>query len=325
MKSACCIGLFTAIANFACAQALAPELAPIAAKYKSDLAALEAQRTAALAQAQAPYLAALGTAERMATTAGNVAGVSAIASERTALGSGLMSPSPPTGLPKELQIPRKTYLDASARIRALEAPRRQALDAAYLRALSNLVVKGAENPELAKQLEAEKQKLLASAPGAGGSKPSAKSAVVNGTFDIASADGHPGGWTNVEGFKVVRDGTNNVLHASAKEPGYVAITQDLLLPPRARSVTLSGRVRGKFLARDPNQGHFGANIAAVFIDSQDQTTKNWLMLDGGTDAKWKRLSVNQAIPSGMKVLQVVLVLKYVSGEFDFDDIEVEFR
>ena len=187
-----------------------------------------------------------------------------------------------------MQIPRKAYLDASARIRAVNAPRRQALDAAFLRALTNLSAKGAANPELAKQLEAERQKLLASAPGTGGSKPSAKSAVINGTFDVADAAGRPGGWAISEGFKVVRDGTNNVLHASAKEPGYVAITQDILLPPRAKNVTLSGRVRGKFVARDPNQSHFGAFVAAVYLDAQEQTTKNWLMLDGGTDAKWKK-------------------------------------
>ena len=36
-------------------------------------------------------------------------------------------------------------------------------------------------------------------------------------------------------------------------------------------------------------------------------------------------SVASVFVSRMKVLQVALTLKNVSGEFDFDDIEVEFR
>ncbi len=319
--------LFTvAVPAFADGQTLAPELAPLATKYKADVAALEAQRSAAIAKAQSSYATALGAAERSATTAGNVAAVAAITTERTAISSGLMAPGFPAGLPKELQTPRKAYLDALARIKTAEAPRRQALDAGYLRALTNLSAAASKNPELSKQVEAEKQKLLASAPGGGsGSKPSAKSAVINGTFDLVDAEGRPSGWRIAEGFKVVRDGTNSVLHAGAKAPGYVAVTQDILLPPRARNVTLSGRVRGKLTSRAPDQGHFGANIAAVYLNKQDESTSNWLMLDGGTDADWKTLSTTQKIPDDMKTLQVVLVLKYVSGEFDFDDIEVEFR
>jgi hypothetical protein len=50
-----------------------------------------------------------------------------------------------------------------------------------------------------------------------------------------------------------------------------------------------------------------------------------MMLDGGSDKDWKNLTMTQRIPDGMKALRVGLNLKSVSGEFDFDDIEVEFR
>jgi hypothetical protein len=125
----------------------------------------------------------------------------------------------------------------------------------------------------------------------------------------------------------VRDGTNSVLHASAKVPGYVVTTQDILLPPRARSVTLSGRVRGKVVLREPakSQGSPGVFVAAQFLDKSDSPTSNWIMNDGGSDMQWKTVSSVTKIPDDMKVLQVALVLKYVTGEFDFDDIEVEFR
>lgn len=92
MNTAPCTLLLAAIAGCALAQTLSPELAPIAAKYKADIAALDAQQAAALTQAQNPYVAALGSAERIAITAGNVAGVSAITTERAALSSGLIAP-----------------------------------------------------------------------------------------------------------------------------------------------------------------------------------------------------------------------------------------
>jgi hypothetical protein len=49
------------------------------------------------------------------------------------------------------------------------------------------------------------------------------------------------------------------------------------------------------------------------------------MLDAGGDSKWKTVTSTTKIPPGMKSLRVSLVLKNVSGEFDYDDIEVEFR
>jgi hypothetical protein len=327
MKTSASLLLLIALATSLCAQTLAPELAPLATKYKADLAALDAQRVNAIGQAQAAYVAAMATAEKNATKAGNVAALSAITAERGAVTGDLMSPGMPPGLPKELQNPRKAYLDAVARIRAAETPRRQALDGAYLRALTGLGAKAPKESELAKQVEGEKQKLIASAPSTNPSKASSKNVVVNGTFDIVGAAGQPGGWTMAEGYKVQRDGNNYVMHATCKVPAYLSVNQDILIPARARSVTLTGRVRGKILARDPakSQGPPGVFLAAQYLDKNDAPTTNWMMLDGGNDMAWKIVTMTQKIPEDMKVLQVALVLKYVSGEFDFDDIEVEFR
>src|SRR5260221_8051922 len=99
MKTALPTLLFAFVAG-ACAQTFAPELAPLAEKYKADVAALEAQRAVAISQPEKAYTTALAAAEKIATTAGNVTGAAAITSERTSLGSGLMAPDFPAGLPK---------------------------------------------------------------------------------------------------------------------------------------------------------------------------------------------------------------------------------
>jgi hypothetical protein len=326
MKPILCILLFAALAHAACAQALAPELAPLAAKYQADLAALEAQRTNALTQAQNPYTAALATAEKSATAAGNVTAIAVINAERAALTRGLTTPGFPPGMPKELQNPRKTYLDAVARIRAAEAPRRQTLDSAYLRALTGLSAKAPKESALAKQIEAEKQKLIANAPPTV-SKQIGKSMVVNGTFDVTGSNGLPAGWaTNSDDcFKVSRDGTNCVLHASLKTVGYAAIKQEIPLPPKARTLTLSGRVRGKAGARKPGEVDFGGKILGNYLDANDLPTKDWVWFQAEPNEQWKTYSQTQKIPEGVKTFLVILEMKFAAGEFDFDDIVVEFR
>jgi hypothetical protein len=327
MKAVLCILWLAAISGPLGAQALAPELATIAMKYKADISALEGQRATAMAQALKPYETALATAEKSATAAGNVAAVGVIGAERVAITKGLMTPGFPPGLPKELQNPRRTYLDAVARIRTAEAPKRQALDGAYLRALTALGAKAAKESELAKQIDAEKQKLIASAPPAP-SKQVGKNMVINGTFDAKDSTGGPAGWFANEGdntFKLARDGTNSVLRANAAAPGYAAIWQDIILPPRARSVTLSGRVRGTPKMRKPGEADFGAKIVGQFLDQQEVGTQNFLWFPAEINPNWKTLTLTQRIPEGMKALRVTIEYKFVTGDYDVDDIEVEFR
>lgn len=327
MKAILCCMLLAGIAGRACAQALAPELAPLAAKYKADIAALEGQRIAALAQAQKPYVAALATAEKAATAAGNVAAVGVINADRAALTKELMPPGFPPGMPRELQSPRRTYLDAVARVRTAEAPKRQALDGAYLRALTTLAARAPKESELAKQVDAEKQKLIDNAPAAP-SKQVGKNVVINGTFDAKDSTGRLPGWNTNEGddtFKIARDGTNNVLRASAATPGYATIWQDIVLPARARNVTLSGRVRGTPKVRKPGETDFGAKIVGNFLDQQEAATQNWIWFPPEINADWKTLTQTQKIPEGMKVLRVFVEYKAVTGEYDVDDIGVEFR
>jgi hypothetical protein len=327
------------IVGFACAsaQTVAPELAQLMVKYKADLGALDTQRQATLKEAQLSYAGTLAAAEKTATATRNAAALAAIATERAALDSGLMAPVFPAGLPRELQMPRKTYLDTSTRIRAAEAPRRQAIDTDYLRALTNLQAKAENNSELLKQVAVEKQKLMANAPpiaaeaiGSSGSiKQNNRNAVINGTFDLTEAGDRPSGW-NLKGnaeeaCKVVRDGSNNTLRISTGTIVYTEVAQEIPVPPKAKSVILSGRVRGKWENRDTTHDDWGANIYAVNVDTDGKPIGDWIGLVGGRDVGWKSLSQTGRIPTGSKTLRVQCVLKFISGAFQFDDIVVEFR
>lgn len=317
------------------AQDLAPELAPVAAKYKADIAALEALKAATFARMQQPYIAALDAAEKTATSAGSLEAVAGITKERAALKSGLMAPAFPGDLPKTLQPARKNYVDSIVRIPADEAQRRRAIDADYLRALGSLQTKAISNPELAKQIAAEKDKLLANvasgtAAAAGAPKASGRNAVVNGNFDAADAAGTPSGWKvpSEDGvtFKVGSDGTNHVLRVTVTGAlRNIKLSQEVEVPPRAKTFTVRVRIRGKATGHDPSDDNWGANVGARFTGADGTLTGPWTILVGGKDAGWKTLTKGGPVVAGAKTMKVEVGAQFVAGTFDFDDVEVEFR
>ncbi len=327
-----CIGLISVID--ARAQTLAPELAPTEAKYRADVAALATQTAAALSQAQQTYARALGDAEKTATAAGALPAVAAIAREQAAVKDALLAPNFPADLPKSLQAPRKTFLENAARGRASEATRRRALDADYLRALATLASRAPADSPLAQQIAAEKAKLLATTAPTGAPPPAAakgkgKNALSNGDFDQADAESRPLGWKlpdrSEATFKVVREGSNAVLHAEmhgALTPTF--LSQEVAIPPRAKSVTISMRTRGKWEDRNVSDGFWGASAFGEFFDEAGKKVGD-LIIAGGRDAAWKKESKTKDIPKDAKTFRFEFGFKHVIGVFDFDDVSAEFN
>jgi hypothetical protein len=242
----------------------------------------------------------------------------------------------PEGLPKTLQSARKSCLDAMARVSVDASPRQRAIDAEYLRALAALQPKAAVNAELAKQIAAEKEKVLANVstttvPAVGSKPNNERNAIVNGTFDVPDPGGQPAAWKPPEregvSFKVIREGANSIVRVTVEKPSdnFMAI-QIVAVPPRARMMTLRGRVRGKWTGRSTEDDNWGANISARFMGADDQLIGPWVINVGGREAGgWKSLSKSIPVESGAKRLRVQFGAQVVSGTFDFDDIEVEFR
>ena len=325
--------LTLALATLLRAQDLAPELAPLAAKYKADIAALEAQKSAALARAEQTYSTALDGVEKTATAAGKLEVVAAVTKERESIKGGLMAPALPSELPKSLGPARKAYMDAAARAAAEIIPKRRAANAEYLRALASLQPKAAGNAELARQIATEKERLLSNAAaGVVGPKPpgSSRNVVVNGTFDLAETDGRPKGWSFYgpgaeDIFKVVRDGTNSVLRLTVTPaPLSVGVTQSFTIPERAKSITISGRVRGKLTDLHKDDSNAGANISTRQLSAEKKEV-GWTLIKAGTDSGWKLFKETAPIKTGAREVSVSCVGWWVAGTFDFDDIEVEFR
>jgi hypothetical protein len=143
------------------AQDLPPELLPTATKYRADTAALSTQQKAALDRVAQVYGTALDTAEKAETSAGRVAAIGAITQERADLKKNELKTESLGNLPKGLHAARKTYFDGIARVTADFEQRQQRLTSDYLRVLSALQTRAGSNSELARQVNDEKDRVLA--------------------------------------------------------------------------------------------------------------------------------------------------------------------
>jgi hypothetical protein len=157
-----------------------------------------------------------------------------------------------------------------------------------------------------------------------------RNVLANGNFDAADADGNPEGWTVPAragySFKVVREGSNSFLHATGTgeiRPTYVV--QEIPIPARAKTVTLKGRIRGKWETRDTKDGNWGATIDATFIGEDEKKFGPWIILVGGRLDGWQSLSKTRDVEAGAKRLHVHFGFQFATGTFDFDDIVVEFH
>lgn len=177
---------------------LLPELRALVLKRETDLAALATRQEAPLARVRQPYLTALVTAENTATRAGQISVIAAVTRERSALAAGILAPQMPNDLPKDLQGTRKAFIEAQAKLATEGAAQRQRLDADHLRALAALQVSAASNPELTKQISAEKAAILGTDAGGfvGGEWEESTSKLVmhrvvlpNGKLELLSAEG----------------------------------------------------------------------------------------------------------------------------------------
>lgn len=313
----------------ATAQDAHPKLAPLKTKYEADASALAAERDEAAAKARAAYERALAVAERAATDARDAKTAAAIARERQTAADGRMAPAFPADLPGTLQSPRREYLAAVARAAAEMAPRRQKLDAEYLAQIARLDAGG--DAALAKQLAAEKERLLAAA----GSKTAAtteslagkNSVVVNGDFSAGEPGSLPKGWTPAYPggtAKIVPDGKNQILRLEMDDKAQnVGVKQDVNVPPNARSATFRARMRGKPKnLKEENRAE--ARMTLRITDAKGQPLPH-TMIRSKHSIGWQNEQRVIDLPLGAKSIEIVCSSIFAEGTFDFDDVSLDFK
>lgn len=320
------------IAPLSYAQELLPELAGPAAKHKAADEALDKQKLEAVASATKPYLSALDGVEKSATAKGELEVVAALVKEREAAVAGTLDPELPAALPKiKLQGTRKALLTKLEQLNGDFAKRKKQSDADYLRFLATLQTKATSNPELAKQLAAEKAALLAGSTENGSSGtpanvPRGKNIVVNGDFEKL-VNGKAEGWLYANTAAVETENKNTFIRLKnppADKDGAVPsqyVFQSIVLPSSAESVSLSARCRATLAPGSKGK-------PAAFIIFYDKNGKEIHFVFGNLPEYkgfWKTIEQIGLVPKDAVRAGMALTNDKCSGPIDFDDVEVTFK
>ncbi len=325
------LGMMLAMATMIHAQELLPELAGPAAKHKAADEALDKQKLEAVVVATKPYLSALDGIEKTATAKGEIEVVAAVIKEREAAAAGALDPELPAALPKmKLQGTRKTLLTKLEQLNVDFAKRKNLSDADYLRFLATLQTKAVSNPELAKQLAAEKAALLAGSTENGNNGTTAK--VARGKNSIVNADfekvvnGKPEGWLCGNAVTVETENKNTFIrfkNVPVDKDGAVTseyVWQSIELPANAKTVTVSARCRATI-------GPGSKGKPAAFLVFHDKDGKNLLFVYGNLQeykGSWKTIEQIGLVPKDAVKAGMALTNDKCSGLIDFDDVEVTF-
>ncbi len=302
---------------------LPAEFTAAKAAYEKQLADTNAAKDAAQKAAALKYETVLTAAEARATKAGNLAATNAILLEKSAIASeALLPPGAPAGLPADIAAQRTAYIRELERIGKLTTPRIQTSAASYLRQLGALETKWkATNPTLVEQIAAEKAKVAAF--GANAMAPTAasgKSIVVNGDFSAIEPSGLPSGW-DTKGGKVVTEKGETFFRSEGP-----SCNQTIAVPPKAKTVRLSGKMRCGDFVVDRNETIQGIDIAVL---AKGGTNNGGYLINNvvkGGSKTWRKVDVTKTIPAGTTQLHIGLTRwGAVSATVDYDDIELVFR
>jgi len=137
-----------------------PSLSNLEAKYKADMEAASAAQDADVDRAGRTYLGVLETAEKSSLAVSDMKPLAAIAAERDGLKNRNLAGAPPADLPKSLAVARKSYFASVAKADTDHAPRKQRINADYLRSLTTLESQFRTDAAAMAEIAAEKNRVI---------------------------------------------------------------------------------------------------------------------------------------------------------------------
>jgi len=303
------------------------ELAPLAAKYQSDLKVLAEARDKTVAPARQTYLAALATAEQKAASSQKPEESKAVGDEKTAVSAGTPLPAMAAPLlPATLLTPRTNLRREMDRAEREYGVRAQQAAADYLRGLTFYEnnARAAGQTELLKQIEAEKGKLAGqNAAGAHAIHGAARNLVINGDFTQKKQDGTPESWKSdmpKRGAVATEQGAS-FLRLVSLEKGETFFVEELDRPPDVKELAVALRLRCKDMK---GQGTYGVVIAQR--DGDNKLVARDMPCDmSGPAPAWKTMSGLVRIHPETKRLIVRCNIVDCLATVDFADVRVDAK
>jgi len=307
--------------------ALPPQLAPLAARYQTDLDALAQAHGKALAALRRSYLTALDSAAQKAKAESKLDDLKAVIDEKETLaaGGGLTALAAPL-LPRELAAPRAYLQREIAREEREYTAHAQQAAGDYLRALAFFENKArmAKQTDLVQQIETEKLKLAGQTAGTPGAAPgAARDLVVNGDFALKKADGAPETWFAGgagTGVLATEQGVTflRLVSRDKKDTWFVESAER---PAGSQELRVTARLRCRDLRL---QGECGIIVAQCDAENQFIVRDRSCTLSA-TSPGWKTLSAIVKLRPETKKVVIRCSLAQSANTVDFADVHVEAR
>ncbi len=150
--------------------------------------------------------------------------------------------------------------------------------------------------------------------------------LPNGKFSVLPVGQPPAGWKPAypnAGGVIFNDGKETFLRLSSAQPANAGVSQELAVPPKAVSVNVYGRMRGKpqNLKTEKNaavevalryKDAKGANISAAVVAS-------------GNSPYWHTFRRTFTLPPGCVKIEVLARSLFAVGNFDFAEVRADFK
>jgi hypothetical protein len=250
-----------------------------------------------------------------------------LAEEKDAVAAGQsLDPVASPLLPRKLSAPRTSLLREIGRLERDFAPRTQQIAAEYLRGLAFYEAKArtAGRPEVLKQIEAEKARVVAESQDAARlGQRDTRNLVVNGDFTRKNPDGTLESWSsgNVERGSVIAEQGVNFLREVGGGKITTIFLQNAAKPEGAHELEISVRLRCREM-KVP--GAYG--IIIVQRDAQNGLTGSDFPCSLSTASPaWKSVTGNVRLHAETKTVTIECRIVDSTATVDFSDVRVAAR
>lgn len=155
---------------------------------------------------------------------------------------------------------------------------------------------------------------------------SPKRPLINGDFNASPPGKPPAGWTAAypSGSGVVfNDGKDSFLRLVSPRPTNAGMAQEVAVPPKAKEVTILGRMRGK-PQNEKLEKRAAVEVALRYKDAKGGNISAAIVASGNSP-NWHTFQREFVLPPGCIKVEVVARSLFAVGTFDFDEVRVEFK
>ncbi|MEQ1861534.1 MAG: hypothetical protein ABMA13_16555 [Chthoniobacteraceae bacterium] len=150
--------------------------------------------------------------------------------------------------------------------------------------------------------------------------------LKNGDFSDSPAGSPPPHWTPAypgAGGVVFTDAKDTFLRLSRIDAGNSGMAQTVPVPPKAKSVAVLGRMRGK-PRNEKDEKRAAVEVALRYKDANGGNLSAAVVASGNSP-NWHTFRREFTPPPGCTQVEVVVRCIFAIGTFDFDEVRVEFK